>query len=714
MNKPIVFTLAVVLVHSVLAMAEPETITLYVSPTGDDTWSGAMSEPDPSGSDGPLATITGARDRIRALRADGDGLQGVPVTVLIREGVYAVREPIVFEPQDSGAKGAPVVYAAMPGERPVLHGGRRITEWRVEDGVWKADVPEAKADDYAVGAFWVNGERRDPARYPKATHTAGDYPENTDFFYADGPVMEKKGDTDEEEKSSTRFRFREGDIKQWDSLDEAVFVIFHSWATSLHRVKALDLEQRILEFTGPARWPFTRWKNDQWYFVEHLLDALEVPGEWCLSRRHGVLHYLPREGETPDTVEAVIPLTRQFLLLKGNPDEEAFVSHLHFNGLTLQYGDWPVGATGHSDGQAEYSVEAAIQATGARNCAFEECEVAHVGGYGVWFREGCQQNLFQRCALTDLGGGGVRIGEGGDPKTPAHAASHNMVDNCILHDGGRIYRSAVGVWIGRSSNNIISHNEICDFRYSGVSVGWSWGYAPSSANHNIIEFNHIHNLGKGQLSDMGGIYTLGISPGTILRNNYIHDILSNPKVSGGWGLYTDEGSSDILLTHNVVYNTRTGGFHQHYGRENRVVNNIFAFSQRDQIIRSRDEEHISFFFENNIVYFDRGNLLGSTWKNGKYGMDKNCYWDASGREITFAGKSFTEWKEAGYDVHSVIADPGFTDIENRDFALSTDSPAVELGFEPISLNEVGLYGDEIWINRARKLERVPAPPGAEE
>jgi len=687
-----------------------ESLELYVSPDGNDAWSGAQAEADTAGADGPLATIAGARNRLRRLRAADESLVGAPVKILVRGGVYFITEPIVFEPEDSGREGAPVVYAAYPGETPVLHGGRVITDWRVENGVWIADVHEAKSKDYAVGAFWVNGERRDPARFPKATHTAGDYPEDSDFFYADGPVMEKKPDSDEEVKSNTQFRFREGDVKQWKHLDAAVFVIFHSWATSLHRVKTIDMENRILEFTGAARWPFTRWKNDQWYFVEHLLDALEQPGEWCLNRGEGTLHYIPMPGETPDTVETVIPLTRQFILLNGNPDAEQFASHLHFKGLNMRYGDWPVGAAGHSDGQAETSVEAAAQMVGARHCRFEDCEIAHVGGYGVWFRAGSQHNLMQRCALLDLGAGGVRIGEGGDPATPAHITSNNTVDNCFLHDGGRVYRSAVGVWIGRSSHNTISRNEICDFRYSGVSVGWSWGYADSSANHNIIEYNHIHNLGKGQLSDMGGIYTLGVSPGTVLRNNYIHDILSNPKVSGGWGLYTDEGSTDILLTHNVVHNTRTGGFHQHYGKENRVVNNILAFSQRDQLIRSREEEHISFFLEKNIVYFNTGNLLGSTWKNGNFVLDYNCYWDASGREITFAGNSFDEWREMGFDENSIIADPGFADIINRDFTLPDDSPVFALGFEPIDLSGVGLYGDEAWTARAKNAKRMPAPP----
>lgn len=686
--------------------ADGSVKTLYVSPEGRDDWSGALESPDASGQDGPLATIGGARDALRVWRRATEGHEKIAVEVLIRGGEYALSEAIVFEPEDSGFRGAPVVYRAYPGEKPVLFGGRRVTDWELREDRWVASVPEATGDDFAVGAFWVNGERLDPARFPKATHPAGDYPQASDFFYTDGSVLKENAAEGEDAKSSTHLRFHEGDIQNWQGLDEAVFVVFHSWATSLHRVKSADFENGIVEFTGAARWPFTRWVDRQWFFVEHLLDALENPGEWCLERKGGRLHYIPRAGESPETVEAVIPVTRKFLFLQGVPEKETFVSYLHFEGLHMQYGDWPIGAEGHSDGQAETSVGAAIEMRGARHCVFRECEVSHVGSYGIWLRSGTKDTVVQQCAFTDLGAGGVRIGEGHDAKVVAGLTEHNTVDNCILHDGGRIYRSAVGVWIGRSSHNTISRNEICDFRYSGVSVGWSWGYAPTSAHHNKIIGNHIHNLGKGQLSDMGGIYTLGVSPGTELRNNYIHDILSNPDISGGWGLYTDEGSTHILLRDNVIWNTRTGGFHQHYGRENQVVNNIFAFSQRDQLIRSREEDHISFFFERNIVYFKEGSVLGSTWKNGNYVLNDNCYWDASGTEIRFKDQSFADWQAGGHDKDSVIADPLFADIEGKVFTLAEDSPVWDLGFEAIDLTQAGLYGDEAWVSRAASLKRI--------
>ena len=92
-----------------------------------------------------------------------------------------------------------------------------------------------------------------------------------------------------------------------------------------------------------------------------------------------------------------------------------------------------------------------------------------------------------------------------------------IADNRLSHLG-RLYHSAVGVLLMNAFGNTVAHNEIADLYYTGISVGWVWGYGPSVSHDNRIEFNHIHHVGQGVLSDLGGIYTLGLSPGTVVRS----------------------------------------------------------------------------------------------------------------------------------------------------------------------------------------------------
>jgi parallel beta-helix repeat protein len=263
----------------------------------------------------------------------------------------------------------------------------------------------------------------------------------------------------------------------------------------------------------------------------------------------------------------------------------------------------------------------------------------------------------------------------------------NVITDNNIHDLGRVYPAAVGIWVGQSSNNTLAHNHIHDLYYTAISVGWTWGYAANQCKGNKIEFNHLHDIGKNMLSDMGGIYTLGVQPGTVIRNNLIHDVYS--FTYGGWGIYPDEGSSNMVIENNIVYRTKSAGFHQHYGRENIVRNNVFAFGKEFQVMRSRAEPHVSFTFENNIVYFDEGRLLGSNWTGDQFRMEKNVYWDSRGGEMNFSGRSWQQWQQEGHDGGSRVRDPLFVNAGSYDFRLKAESPALKMGFQQIDMSSVG-------------------------
>ncbi len=692
--RPILFAATFGLLTAIVLPAG--AADLHVAPGGKDTWSGKLAAPNADGSDGPLATLSGARDAIRRLKSKGP-LAG-PIRVLGAGGTYRVSGPIVFTSEDSGTKEAPITYAAVPGRKPSISGGVPITGWKKADGpLWTTVVPAVKEGKWYFRQLFVDDYRGIPARSP-----------NGDVFRSAGPGVPYKdrAEARRDPKTKMSFFYQNEDLKPWSNLDDAVVVDYHSWTTSRHCIKALDTEKRLVRFTAPSSWPMSYWEKNERYYIEFVREALDAPGEWCLDRKSGLLSYYPRPGEDMAKARVIAPLPEELLRLEGDPAAGKFIDHLTFEGLIFEHTDWIMPKAQTVDGQANASLKTAtVHVQGARNCTLRRCEIARTGGYALWLQRGSKDNRVEQCHIHDMGAGGVRIGETSLPKEKPLQTERNTVYNCFIHNGGNVYHAGIGVWIGRSSHNTVHNNDICDFFYTGVSVGWSWGYAPSTAHHNSIEYNHIHHLGWSQLSDMGGIYCLGLSPGTRLCYNRIQDVCS--YAYGGWGLYTDEGSTDILMENNIVYRTKDGGFHQHYGRENIMRNNVLALTAtRGTIIRSRQEEHRSFTCQRNIIYGKETPPLGGNWSKPGFELDYNLYWDASGKPPKFpGGLTFQQWQEKGQDKHSLVADPKFVDPDKFDFRLQPDSPALKLGFKPIDASKIGLVGPPDWTSLPDKVKR---------
>jgi hypothetical protein len=658
----------------------PAQTKFYVSVDGNDINPGTREK--------PLASLTGARNAIRKFK-NSHSLTKV-VEVIIDDGIYYMKTPFVLEPQDGGTKEAPVIYKAAPGAHPVFSGGITLSDIRVgEDKTWEVKVPEAVMKNSGFSRIYVNGKAAIMARTPDSGFLKIDSVKQQILEKGDGRIALKARQT--LYFDTTVFAPLQ-QVKQED-LKHLRFVTYHKWDFTLRPVERINRDSCFVTTTGKGMKPWNPIRNGGRIIFENYAAALTAPGEWFLNDR-GILFYKPRKGETPENSTIIVPVLQHLVVIKG--DSAEFVTHVYFQGLNFSHSQYSMPPGGMGPQQASVSVNAAVTVEGASEVIFENCEVTHIGQHAFWFKKGCSHCMVKHCYINDLGGGGIYIG---DTKPPAkNITRHIIIDNNIIHHGGQIFPAAVGVWIGHSSDNVISHNDIGDFYYTGVSVGWTWGYAPSIAKRNKIVFNHIHHIGWDLLSDMAAVYTLGKSEGTEVSNNVIDHV--HAYSYGGWGLYTDEGSSGIVMENNLVYSTKTGGFHQHYGADNIIRNNIFAFAGLYQIQCTRVEDHLSFDFEHNIVVFDTGAVLKGPWRKINIRMDSNLYFNINGLPYDFAGTGFKQWQQTGHDRHSYIANPGFADATAFDFSIADSTAIKKINFKPFNWHKAGVYGEAVWRKRA--------------
>ncbi|MCY1719394.1 right-handed parallel beta-helix repeat-containing protein [Prolixibacteraceae bacterium Z1-6] len=659
-------------------------IQIFVSPDGDDNNPGTEAQ--------PLASLTGARDAVRRIKKVNK--KALSVLITIKDGRYEMREPLLLLPQDGGTEEYPVVYSAEEGAVPVFSGGKTISGFKVlENGIWEVVVPECKRYNWRFDQLYVNGKRAILARTP-----------NKGFLKIGGVNQHiwERGTERVADKAQQILSFDEDNFASLQNItDEEVedvrFRAYHKWDFTMRYLDKMEKDSTRIYTSGKGMKPWNPLFKGGRIVFENYAAALDDPGEWYLNH-HGTLYYFPRSGETPENTEIVAPVLENLISVEGDAVNNNLVENIRFEGIAFTHCHYKIPKTGSEPNQAAALINAAVMLEGAKNISFVDCEISQTGQHALWFGKGCSDSNVEHCYLNDLGGGGIYLGDFSPQQGNSHTRNIRLHNN-IIQTGGQEFPSAVGVWVGHSSDNEISHNDIANFYYSGISVGWIWGYDHSNAKRNTITNNHIHHIGWALLSDMAAVYTLGKSEGTIISNNVVHHV--HAYSYGGWGLYTDEGSSDIVMENNLVYSTKTGGFHQHYGKNNTIRNNIFAFAKLYQVQCTRVEKHRSFNFQNNIVVFDEGVVLKGSWEKIDIYMDNNLYWNYSGDNYDFNGQAFKEWKKSGNDKNSVIANPYFKDALKYDFKFKNKRSIKQVGFIPFDYRLAGVYGNEVWMRKAK-------------
>ena len=685
-----------------------DQIEIHVAPDGSPWGDGSESY--------PVIDLPTAMKLARTRREPGQR-----VLILVEGGEYPQRETLVL----TGADSFTTITATDPDDPPVFTGALPVTGWRPTTlnglAVWIAPAPASHGR-----CLYVSGERAPRPRYPAEGHLwiekqsgldpAGDF---------DGTLLQ----------GAFEFGYADGDIPDLERPAEVEAIVPHYWVQERMPIVSIDHDRRVV--TSSLRSIFAL-RDDAAercarYWLENVAEAFgSRPGEWYLDvdghltgAEGAQVLYLPRPGETPESLSARMPLLDVFVRLDGTAADP--VREVRFEGLCFTEADFaeappampPFGVredplldrVGYAAAvQAASTVPGAIQLRHARSCVLLDCRISRVGGYAVALEQGCRGNLVSGCTLTHLGAGGVRCGGAANALSPDFNRSNEVSDNEIVH-GGRSYPDCVAILYQHGSHNTIAHNHIADFFYTGISVGWTWDYDDSPSVDNLIADNHIHALGHGLLSDMGGIYLLGIAPGTRVCGNLVHDVRAANY--GGWGIYLDAGSSHVVVEGNVVHDVSSHAYHHHYGRENSIRHNVWAFGGIGQVSITKPEPTVSFTFERNIVVGNGTPAFAGTEGeldvlNYRIISDLNLFWDVAPRpgavraavgvrhqrpdapvEFELTRPRDVEWAAAGHDWHSMEADPGFADLDARDFRVGDDSPAHSLGITPPDVSSAG-------------------------
>jgi hypothetical protein len=294
----------------------------------------------------------------------------------------------------------------------------------------------------------------------------------------------------------------------------------------------------------------------QAYHFENAREFVDTPGEFYLDPSNGDLYYKLRSGETASSLEAYAPALGTVMRVNG-------ASKVRFSNIVFELADWlepsSIGFVGIQGpihlkaGQGTAPMSAGVSVENSGSIYFSRSTFRHMGATGLSASNGTRTFVVNGCRFEDLGGQGLAI----DPNAAAPSGSIQgvTITNNSFTRLGRHYAGVTGIFIGFASNVRIEHNELWDLPYTAISAGWGWSFTETRTNKITIRYNDIWNV-VNLLDDGGAIYTLSSQPGTLIAENYIHDIQPSPWWGGYLisGVYLDEGSKNILVKDNVILN----------------------------------------------------------------------------------------------------------------------------------------------------------------
>lgn len=726
-----------------------QPLALYVSPEGNDSWSGRRAQASRAGDDGPFATLERAREEVRTLRQGGKAPAG-GVTIFLRGGDYCLTKTFELTAEDSGCATGRVVWRSYPGDTARLVGGRNLREWRpVQDSQVaaclgadaRAKVVEIDLRAHGItevgrrqrsglglpvvpapSELFFRGQRMEVARYPnEGWLRIVEVPQHGPRLIYEGVAHTPK-DGLPRGRHYGRFVYPGNRPSRWHQPQEIWMHGFWSWdwADAYFPIGHIDTVLHEI-YPSEPHYHYGYTKEQPFYFLS-VLEELDTPGEYYIDADRGVLYFWPPDELRPGDLW-VSTLAEEMVRLNGT----AFVS---LEGLVF-----------------ECTRGEAVRIEGGHDNLVAGCVMRNIGTTAVVISGGARHGV-QSCDIHDTGDGGIYL-TGGDRM--ALVPANHFATNNHIYRFSRInltYRPAVKV---EGVGNVVSHNLIHDAPHEAIYF---------SGNEHLIEYNEIFDVVK-ETGDAGAIYSGRDYTwrGTVVRYNFIHHLLG-PGLFGVMGVYLDDFMSGTIVHGNIFHRAGRAVF-LGGGRDNLVENNVFVDCQASVHIDARGLTWARNYFDGSYTwltdrmrevnydkppystrypelleyYLDnpavpRGNKVlrnvsfGGTWLDIEDGVDPGllemrdniiadpilCYW--RGPEIkdaptgTVYKNDHPEFREELAGNVILNGDPGFMALDKGDFRLRKGSPALQRGFVNPPVEKIGLYRDRFRRQVPRRL-RAP-------
>jgi hypothetical protein len=504
----------------------------HVSPSGNDANPGSAAQ--------PFQTIAQARNMVRGQTA---GMTS-DIHVIIHEGWYIQASTLAFDQRDSGMNGFQVVYEAASGDTPVISGGQRLAGWTLVDAtrnIWSAPAP-----GLVTRQLYVNGLEAQRARsignpISGATQTATGY-----TLPGTSPLA------------------------GWGNIANVEFVYNAyqggvtggaEWSESRVDISSISVSggQTVITMKQPAFMNATSLSWDAASFptsVENAYALLDQPGEWYLDQTAGTMYYMPRSGESLSTAVVIAPVLET--VVSGIGSATSPLTHIQFIGLTFAHGTWlrTNGSSGFPEYQANQTIDGAYV---AGNVLFQHsdavliayCVFTHLGGAGLELSQGVQNTTVLGCRFGEIAGAGIVHGTISDPlrSNVSLREDGNVIQDCYLSGIGNEYHGGPAIFNAYVSNAQITHNQIVNAPYTGISIGWGWGTSSYATGNHII-YNHVMGWIE-TLGDGGAWYALSAQPSSEVGWNWFQN---QGIFAIGGCMYPDQGSSGWNLHDNVCDN----------------------------------------------------------------------------------------------------------------------------------------------------------------